>query len=219
MAKRKKSEFSRQRERIYKIRKRIEAKGYTIVVDINIPTMKQIKESDGDVEQWTKYLKTLTPKKVKQEIRLLDKETGVLFNAGDIAEIEKEKKAEDNTASFVNYIYNEINNIFISHYIVSRSDGTFYSVDMIQDSVNNFKQSILSFIDNNRNDTGYINYLMMNKEEITKLSQDFGELRYYEEVMGNMKELASIVLVRKLTIDESQTITDWSDSFNAEQEY
>ena len=218
MAKRKKSEFSRQRERIYKIRKRIESKGYEIIEDIYIPTTKEINKMGGDIEEWAKYLKSLTPKKVKQEIRLLDKETGVLFNAGDIAEIEKEKKAEDNTASFVNYIYDEINKIFMTHYVVTKT-GMYISKEDINDSITNFKQSILTFIENNRSDRSYVNYLLEHKEEITTLAQEFDELRYYEEVLGNMSELASIIMNRKLTIDESQAISDWSDSFNAEHEY
>ena len=65
MAKKKRSEYTKQRERIKKVYKRIEEKGYKLIDSFNLKTTKELLAEGTDPESYARLLSRMKTKDIK----------------------------------------------------------------------------------------------------------------------------------------------------------
>ena len=86
MAKKKRSEYTKQRERIKKVYKRIEEKGYKPIDSFNLKTTKELLAEGTDPESYARLLSRMKTKDIKKGLKVLDTETGIIFDYSDLKE-------------------------------------------------------------------------------------------------------------------------------------
>ena len=72
MAKKKRSEYTKQRERIKKVYKRIEEKGYKPIDSFNLKTTKELLAEGTDPESYARLLSRIKTKDIKKGLKVLD---------------------------------------------------------------------------------------------------------------------------------------------------
>lgn len=96
--KRRKSEYTRQRERILNFVRRAEKRGYFFDVPINIPTERQLRQQGyrgASLAAQTRRLQRVTPSKLYEQARFLDVETGEILTGKEGRAFERARRAEE----------------------------------------------------------------------------------------------------------------------------
>ena len=211
MAKKKRSEYTKQRERIKKVYKRIEEKGYKPIDSFNIKTTKELLEEGTDPESYARLLSRMKTNDIKKGLKVLDPETGIIFNYSDLKEYEKEKASEDNIASFYDWLRSVLDNAILPEGLPMLTGKTWVDGGVLQTEYDRFRNTMYSQIDKDeKEDTISLEI----KEEITSTVNGLLEVPYYEMFHESIIALSNLILNRPLTVEESTFISDWSDFVN-----
>lgn len=211
MAKKKRSEYTRQRERIIKVYKRIEEKGYKPLEPLKLKTTKELIKEGTDPEAYSKLLSKLKTKDIKKGLKVYDPETGVIFNYDELKEYEKEKNSTDNTASFYDWLKNILENAILPNGLPMLSGHVWVDANIIDEEYNRFKNTVFSQIDKDEKED------VVSKERKEDIAENVDKLikvPYYEMFNETLATLINLILDRPLTQDESRFISDWSDFAN-----
>ena len=212
MAKKKRSEYTKQRERIIKVYSRLRKKGYEILEDTYLPTTKELLAEDTNPEEYAKYLKKLKTKDIKKGLKLLDPETGIILNADEIKEYEKEKFSTDNVASFYDWLKDVLENVILPDGLPHmHGRGKWIDITEIQYIFNRFVYTVLAQIDKQQ---ALDSISGETKQDITEQINKLMEVPYYEQFEESLGTLTRLILNRPMTQEESEFISDWSDYAN-----
>lgn len=211
MAKKKRSEYTKQRERIKKVYKRIEEKGYKPIDSFNLKTTKELLAERTDPESYARLLSRMKTKDIKKGLKVLDPETGIIFDYSDLKEYEKEKAGEDNIASFYEWLRSVLDNAILPEGLPMLTGKTWVDVGVLQTEYDRFRNTMYSQIDKDEKEDSISLEI---KEEITSTVNGLLEVPYYEVFHESLITLSNLILNRPLTVEESTFISDWSDFVN-----
>lgn len=211
MTKKKRSEYTKQRERIKKVYKRIEEKGYKPIDSFNLKTTKELLAEGTDPESYARLLSRMKTKDIKKGLKVLDPETGIIFDYSDLKEYEKEKASEDNIASFYEWLRSVLDNAILPEGLPMLTGKTWVDVGVLQTEYDRFRNTMYSQIDK---DEKKDSISLEIKEEITSTVNGLLEVPYYEMFHESIITLSNLILNRPLTVEESTFISDWSDFVN-----
>lgn len=211
MAKKKRSEYTKQRERIKKVYKRIEEKGYKPIDSFNLKTTKELLAEGTDPESYARLLSRMKTKDIKKGLKVLDPETGIIFDYSDLKEYEKEKASEDNIASFYEWLRSVLDNAILPEGLPMLTGKTWVDVGVLQTEYDRFRNTMYSQIDKDEKEDSISLEI---KEEITSTVNGLLEVPYYEMFHESIITLSNLILNRPLTVEESTFISDWSDFAN-----
>lgn len=211
MAKKKRSEYTKQRERIKKVYKRIEEKGYKPIDSFNLKTTKELLAEETDPESYARLLSRMKTKDIKKGLKVLDPETGIIFDYSDLKEYEKEKVSEDNIASFYEWLRSVLDNAILPEGLPMLTGKTWVDVGVLQTEYDRFRNTMYSQIDKDEKEDSISLEI---KEEITSTVNGLLEVPYYEMFHESIITLSNLILNRPLTVEESTFISDWSDFVN-----
>lgn len=211
MAKKKRSEYTKQRERIKKVYKRIEEKGYKPIDSFNLKTTKELLAEGTDPESYARLLSRMKTKDIKKGLKVLDPETGIIFDYSDLKEYEKEKASEDNIASFYEWLRSVLDNAILPEGLPMLTGKTWIDVGVLQTEYDRFRNTMYSQIDKDEKEDSISLEI---KEEITSTVNGLLEVPYYEMFHESIITLSNLILNRPLTVEESTFISDWSDFEN-----
>ena len=211
MAKKKRSEYTKQRERIKKVYKRIEEKGYKPIDSFNLKTTKELLAEGTDPESYARLLSRMKTKDIKKGLKVLDPETGIIFDYSDLKEYEKEKVSEDNIASFYDWLRVVLDNVILPDGLPMLTGKTWIDGGVLQTEYDRFRNTMYSQIDKDEKEDVISLEI---KEEITSTVNGLLEVPYYEMFHESIITLSNLILNRPLTVEESTFISDWSDFVN-----
>lgn len=211
MVKKKRSEYTKQRERIKKVYKRIEEKGYKPIDSFNLKTTKELLEEGTDPEAYARMLARMKTKDIKKGLKVLDQETGVIFDYSYLKEYEKEKESEDNKASFYDWLRSILDNAILPKGLPMLTGKTWVDEGVLQTEYDRFRNTMYSQIDKDEKEEAITLEII---EEITSTVNGLLEVPYYEMFHKSIITLSNLILNRPLTIEESTFISDWSDYTN-----
>lgn len=211
MAKKKRSEYTKQRERIKKVYKRIEEKGYKPIDSFNLKTTKELLAEGTDPESYARLLSRMKTKDIKKGLKVLDPETGIIFDYSDLKEYEKEKASEDNIASFYDWLRSVLDNAILPEGLPMLTGKTWIDGGVLQTEYDRFRNTMYSQIDKDEKEDAISLEI---KEEITSTVNSLLEVPYYEMFHESIITLSNLILNRPLTVEESTFISDWSDFVN-----
>ena len=211
MAKKKRSEYTKQRERIKKVYKRIEEKGYKPIDSFNLKTTKELLAEGTDPESYASLLSRMKTKDIKKGLKVLDPETGVIFDYSDLKEYEKEKVSGDNIASFYDWLRGVLDNAILPEGLPMLTGKTWIDGGVLQTEYDRFRNTMYSQIDKDEKEDAISLEI---KEEITSTVNGLLEVPYYEMFHESIITLSNLILNRPLTVEESTFISDWSDFVN-----
>lgn len=211
MAKKKRSEYTKQRERIKKVYKRIEEKGYKPIDSFNLKNTKELLAEGTDPESYARLLSRMKTKDIKKGLKVLDPETGIIFDYSDLKEYEKEKASEDNIASFYEWLRSVLDNAILPEGLPMLTGKTWVDVGVLQTEYDRFRNTMYSQIDKDEKEDSISLEI---KEEITSTVNGLLEVPYYEMFHESIITLSNLILNRPLTVEESTFISDWSDFVN-----
>lgn len=211
MAKKKRSEYTKQRERIKKVYKRIEEKGYKPIDSFNLKTTKELLAEGTDSESYGRLLSRMKTKDIKKGLKVLDTETGIIFDYSDLKEYEKEKVSEDNIASFYDWLRSVLDSAILPEGLPMLNGKTWVDGGVLQTEYDRFRNTMYSQIDKNEKEDAISLEI---KEEITSTVNGLLEVPYYETFHESIITLSNLILNRPLTVEESTFISDWSDFVN-----
>lgn len=211
MAKKKRSEYTKQRERIKKVYKRVEEKGYKPIDSFNLKTTKELLAEGTDPESYARLLSRMKTKDIKKGLKVLDPETGIIFDYSDLKEYEKEKASEDNIASFYEWLRSVLDNAILPEGLPMLTGKTWVDVGVLQTEYDRFRNTMYSQIDKDEKEDSISLEI---KEEITSTVNGLLEVPYYEMFHESIITLSNLILNRPLTVEESTFISDWSDFVN-----
>lgn len=211
MAKKKRSEYTRQRERIIKVYKRIEERGYKPIEPLKLKTTKELLKEGTDPEEYAKFLAKQKTKDIKKGLQVYDPETGVIFNYDELKEYEKEKNSDNNTASFYDWLKEKLDSIMLPDGLYFLSNKSFVDGSIIEEEYNRFVNALLSSIDKYAEEDSIPEVI---KDDITEEIAKIESAHYYEEFEDSISKLFTLVVNRAITPEESRYISDWSDYRN-----
>lgn len=211
MAKKKRSEYTKQRERIKKVYKRIEEKGYKPIDSFNLKTTKELLAEGTDPESYARLLSRMKTKDIKKGLKVLDPETGIIFDYSNLKEYEKEKVSEDNIASFYVWIRSVLDSAILPEGLPMLTGKTWIDGGVLQTEYDRFRNTMYSQIDKDEKEDAISLEI---KEEITSTVNSLLEVPYYEMFHESIITLSNLILNRPLTVEESTFISDWSDFVN-----
>lgn len=211
MAKKKRSEYTKQRERIKKVYKRIEEKGYKPLDSFNLKTTKELLAEGTDPESYARLLSRMKTKDIKKGLKVLDPETGIIFDYSDLKEYEKEKASEDNIASFYDWLRSVLDNAILPDGLPMLTGKTWIDDGVLQTEYDRFRNTMYSQIDKDEKEDAISLEI---KEEITSTVNGLLEVPYYEMFHESIITLSNLILNRPLTVEESTFISDWGDYVN-----
>lgn len=211
MAKKKRSEYTKQRERIKKVYKRIEEKGYKPIDSFNLKTTKELLAEGTDPESYARLLSRMKTKDIKKGLKVLDTETGIIFDYSDLKEYEKEKVSEDNIASFYDWLRSVLDSAILPEGLPMLTGKTWVDAGVLQTEYARFRNTMYSQIDKDEKEDAISLEI---KEEITSTVNGLLEVPYYEMFHESIITLSNLILNRPLTVEESTFIADWSDFVN-----
>lgn len=211
MAKKKRSEYTKQRERVKKVYKRIEEKGYKPIDSFNLKTTKELLAEGTDPESYARLLSRMKTKDIKKGLKVLDSETGIIFDYSDLKEYEKEKASEDNIASFYDWLRSVLDNAILPEGLPMLTGKTWIDGGVLQTEYDRFRNTMYSQIDKDEKEDAISLEI---KEEITSTVNSLLEVPYYEMFHESIITLSNLILNRPLTVEESTFISDWSDLVN-----
>lgn len=211
MAKKKRSEYTKQRERIKKVYKRIEEKGYKPIDSFNLKTTKELLAEGTDPESYARLLSRMKTKDIKKGLKVLDPETGIIFDYSDLKEYEKEKASEDNIASFYDWLRSVLDSAVLPEGLPMLTGKTWIDGGVLQTEYDRFRNTMYSQIDKDEKEDAISLEI---KEEITSSVNGLLEVPYYEMFHESIITLSNLILNRPLTVEESTFISDWSDFVN-----
>lgn len=211
MAKKKRSEYTKQRERIKKVYKRIEEKGYKPIDSFNLKTTKELLAEGTDPESYARLLSRMKTKDIKKGLKVLDPETGIIFDYSDLKEYEKEKLSEDNIASFYDWLRSVLDSAILPEGLPMLTGKTWVDGGVLQTEYGRFRNTMYSQIDKDEKEDAISLEI---KEEITSTVNGLLEVPYYEMFHESIITLSNLILNRPLTVEESTFISDWSDFVN-----
>ena len=211
MKKKKRSEYTRQRERILKVYSRINKKGYKILEDTYLPTTKELLKEGTDPEQYAKFLKQLKTKDIKKGMKILDPETGIILKVEEIQEYEKEKASYYNRASFYDWLKDILENVILPDGLPMLSGRVWVDGGTLKTEYERFKEAVLSQIDKDEKED---DVPKDRKEDINEIVNNLIEVPYYEMFNESLASLVSLILNRPMSPEESRFISDWSDFAN-----
>lgn len=211
MTKKKRSEYTKQRERIKKVYKRIEEKGYKPIDSFNLKTTKELLAEGTDPESYARLLSRMKTKDIKKGLKVLDPETGIIFDYSDLKEYEKEKASEDNIASFYEWLRSVLDNAILPEGLPMLTGKTWVDVGVLQTEYDRFRNTMYSQIDKDEKEDAISLEI---KEEITSAVNGLLEVPYYEMFHESIIALSNLILNRPLTVEESTFISDWGDYVN-----
>lgn len=211
MAKKKRSEYTKQRERIKKVYKRIEEKGYKPIDSFNLKTTKELLAEGTDPESYARLLSRMKTKDIKKGLKVLDPETGIIFDYSNLKEYEKEKVSEDNIASFYDWIRSVLDSAILPVGLPMLTGKTWIDEGVLQTEYDRFRNTMYSQIDKDEKEDAISLEI---KEEITSTVNGLLEVPYYEMFHESIITLSNLILNRPLTVEESTFISDWSDFVN-----
>lgn len=209
--KKKRSNYTIQRERIKKVYKRIEEKGYKPIDSFNLKTTKELLAEGTDPEAYARMLSTMKTKDIKKGLKVLDPETGVIFDYSDLKEYEKEKESENNKASFYDWLTGVLDNAILPQGLPMLTGKTWADGEALQTEYDRFRNTMYSKIDKDEKEDAITLEI---KEEITSTVNGLLEVPYYEMFHESIITLSNLILNRPLTVEESTFISDWSDYAN-----
>lgn len=211
MAKKKRSEYTKQRERIKKVYKRIEEKGYKPIDSFNLKTTKELLAEGTDPESYARLLSRMKTKDIKKGLKVLDTETGIIFDYSDLKEYEKEKLSEDNIASFYDWLRSVLDSAILPDGLPMLTGKTWVDGGVLQTEYDRFRNTMYSQIDKDEKEDAISLEI---KEEITSTVNGLLEVPYYEMFHESIITLSNLILNRPLTVAESTFISDWGDFVN-----
>lgn len=211
MAKKKRSEYTKQRERIKKFYKRIEEKGYKPIDSFNLKTTKELLAEGTDPESYARLLSRMKTKDIKKGLKVLDTETGIIFDYSDLKEYEKEKVSEDNIASFYDWLRSVLDSAILPEGLPMLTGKTWIDGGVLQTEYDRFRNTMYSQIDKDEKEDAISLEI---KEEITSTVNGLLEVPYYEMFHESIITLSNLILNRPLTVEESTFISDWGDFVN-----
>lgn len=211
MAKKKRSEYTKQRERIKKVYKRIEEKGYKPIEPFNLKTTKELLAEGTDPEAYARLLKRMKTKDIKKGLKVLDPETGIIFDYSDLKEYEKEKSSTDNRASFYDWLRTVLDNAILPMGLPMFTGKTWVDEEVLQTEYDRFRNTMYTQIDKDEKEDAISLEI---KEDITSTVNGLLEVPYYEMFHESIITLSNLILNRPLTPEESTFISDWSDYTN-----
>lgn len=211
MAKKKRSEYTKQRERIKKVYKRIEAKGYKPIDYFNLKTTKELLAEGTDPQAYARMLERMKTKDIKKGLKVFDPETGIIFDYADLKEYEKEKTSTDNRASFYEWLRSVLDNAILPDGLPMLTGKTWIDGEVLQTEYDRFRNTMYGQIDKDEKEDAITLEI---KEEITSTVNGLLEVPYYEMFHESIITLANLILNRPLTVEESTFISDWSDYTN-----
>lgn len=211
MKKKKRSEYTKQRERILKVYSRINKKGYKILEDTYLPTTKELLKEGTDPEEYAKYLKKLKTKDIKKGMKILDPETGIILKVEEIPEYEKEKKSVNNRASFYDWLKDILENVILPDGLPMLSGRVWVDGGILETEYERFKEAMFSQIDKDKKEDEIPEE---RKQDITTEVNRLTEVLYYEMFQESLAKLTNLILNRAMTPEESQFISDWGDFIN-----
>lgn len=211
MAKKKRSEYTKQRERIKKVYKRIKEKGYEPIDSFNLKTTKELLAEGTDPESYARLLSRMKTKDIKKGLKVLDPETGIIFDYSDLKEYEKEKASEDNIASFYEWLRSVLDNAILPDGLPMLTGKTWVDGGVLQDEYDKFRNTMYEQIDKDEQEDAIP---LETKEDITSTVNGLLEVPYYEMFHESIITLSNLILNRPLTLEESTFISDWSDYVN-----
>lgn len=211
MAKKKRSEYTKQRERIKKVYKRIEEKGYKPIDSFNLKTTKELLAEGTDLESYARLLSRMKTKDIKKGLKVLDPETGIIFDYSDLKEYEKEKSSEDNKASFYDWLRSILDNAILPVGLPTLTGKTWVDGSVLQNEYDKFRNTMYEQIDKDEKEDAIP---LETKEDITSTVNGLLEVPYYEMFHESIITLSNLILNRPLTLEESTFISDWGDFVN-----
>lgn len=211
MAKKKRSEFTRQRERIKKVYKRIEEKGYKPIDSFNIKTTKELLAEGTDPKAYARMLARMKTKDIKKGLKVFDPETGIIFDYSDYKKYEKEKSSTDDRASFYNWLRSALDNAILPEGLPMLTGKNWIDDEVLQTEYDRLRNTMYSKIDKDEKEDAITLEI---KEEITSTVNGLLEVPYYEMFHESIIRLSNLILNRPLTVEESTFISDWSDYTN-----
>lgn len=211
MAKKKRSEYTKQRERIKKVYKRIEEKGYKPIDSFNLKTTKELLAEGTDPESYARLLSRMKTKDIKKGLKVLDPETGIIFDYSNLKEYEKEKASEDNIASFYDWLRSVLDSAILPEGLPMLTGKTWIDGGVLQTEYDRFRNTMYSQIDKDEKEDAISLEI---KEEITSAVNGLLEVPYYEMFHESIIALSNLILNRPLTVEESTFISDWGDYVN-----
>ena len=211
MAKKKRSEYTKQRERIKKVYKRIEEKGYKPIDSFNLKTTKELLAEGTDPESYARLLSRMKTKDIKKGLKVLDPETGIIFDYSDLKEYEKEKSSEDNKASFYDWLRSILDNAILPDGLPMLTGKTWVDGGVLQNEYDKFRNTMYEQIDKDEKEDAIP---LETKEDITSTVNGLLEVPYYEMFHESIITLSNLILNRPLTLEESTFISDWGDFVN-----
>lgn len=211
MAKKKRSEYTKQRERIKKVYKRIEEKGYKPIDSFNLKTTKELLAEGTVPESYARLLSRMKTKDIKKGLKVLDTETGIIFDYSDLKEYEKEKVSEDNIASFYDWLRSVLDSAILPEGLPMLNGKTWVDGGVLQTEYDRFRNTMYSQIDKDEKEDAISLEI---KEEITSTVNGLLEVPYYETFHESIITLSNLILNRPLTVEESTFISDWGDFVN-----
>lgn len=211
MTKKRRSEYTKQRERIKKVYKRIEEKGYKPIDSFNLKTTKELLAEGTDPESYARLLSRMKTKDIKKGLKVLDPETGIIFDYSDLKEYEKEKASEDNIASFYDWLRSVLDSAILPEGLPMLTGKTWIDGGVLQTEYDRFRNTMYSQIDKDEKEDAITLEI---KEEITSTVNGLLEVPYYEMFHESIIALSNLILNRPLTVEESTFISDWSDFVN-----
>lgn len=209
--KKKRSNYTVQRERIKKVYKRIEAKGYKPIDDFNLKTTKELLAEGTDPEAYARMLARMKTKDIKKGLKVIDPETGVIFDYSDLKEYEKEKESEDNKASFYDWLRSVLDNVILPEGLPMLTGKTWVDGEVLQTEYDRFRNTMYNQIVKDEKEDAITKEI---KEDITSTVNGLLEVPYYEMFHESIITLSNLILNRPLTPEESTFISDWSDYTN-----
>ena len=202
--KKKRSNYTIQRERIKKAYKRIEEKGYKAIDSFNLKTTKELLAEGTDPEAYARMLSRMKTK----DIKVLDPETGIIFDYSDLKEYEKEKSSTDNRASFYDWLRAVLDNAILPEGLPMFTGKTWVDGGVLQTEYDRFRNTMYAQIDKDEKEDAITLEI---KEDITSTVNGLLEVPYYEMFHESIITLSNLILNRPLTPEESTFISDWSD--------
>ena len=209
--KKKRSNYTIQRERIKKVYKRIKEKGYNPIDSFNLKTTKELLAEGTDPEAYARMLSRMKTKDIKKGLKVLDPETGIIFDYSDLKEYEKEKSSTDNRASFYDWLRDVLDNAILPEGLPNLNSKTWFDGGALQAEYDRFRNIMYSQIDKDKKEDAITLEI---KEEITSTVNGLLEVPYYEMFHESIITLSNLILNRPLTVEESTFISDWSDYTN-----
>lgn len=211
MAKKKRSEYTKQRERIKKVYKRIEEKGYKPIDSFNLKTTKELLAEGTDPKAYARMLSRMKTKDIKKGLKVLDPETGIIFDYSDLKEYEKEKSSTNNIASFYDWLRAVLDNAILPEGLPMLTVKTWVDGEVLQSEYDRFRNTMYAQIDKDEKEDAITLEI---KEDITSTVNGLLEVPYYEMFHESIITLSNLILNRPLTQEESTFISDWSDYTN-----